>query len=96
MKSNKIILRRPVITEKATWAKESSNKYVFEVNKNCNKIEIKNAIEDQFSVKVLDVHTYSTHGKVRTRGRFKGRRPDWKRAIVRLKEGDTLEFFEGA
>lgn len=95
MKSNKPILRRPIITEKATWMKENSNKYVFEVDKNCNKIEIQKAIEDQFNVDVIDVHTYSTHGKIRTRGKFAGRKPDWKRAIVQLKEGDTIEFFEG-
>ena len=94
MKSNKPILRRPIITEKATWMKEDSNKYVFEVDKNCNKIEIRKAVEEQFKVTVKDVRTYNTHGKVRTRGKFKGRRPDWKRAIVQLKEGDTIEFFE--
>ena len=95
MKSNKPLLRRPIITEKATWMKENSNKYVFEVDKNCNKIEIRKAIEDQFNVDVIDVRTYNTHGKIRTRGRSIGRKPDWKRAIVQLKEGDTIEFFEG-
>ncbi len=95
MKSNKHILRKPIITEKATWMKENSNKYVFEVEKNCNKIEIRNAVEEQFNVKVIDIRTYNTYGKIRTRGKFKGRKPDWKRAIVQLKEGDTIEFFEG-
>ena len=95
MKNTQNIIRKPIITEKATWMKDSSNKYVFEVEKKCNKIEIKKAVEDLFKVTVVDVNTYSTHGKIRTRGRFKGRRPDWKRAIVQLKEGDTIEFFEG-
>jgi large subunit ribosomal protein L23 len=95
MKNNKYILRRPIITEKASWMQEKSNKYVFEVDKNCNKIEISKAVEEEFNVSVLKVHTFNTHGKVRSRGRFKGRRPDWKRAIVQLKEGDTIEFFEG-
>ena len=95
MKSDKSILRKPIITEKATWMKESDNKYVFEVDMHCNKIEIRKAVEKQFSVTVVDVHTYTTHGKVRTQGRFKGRRPDWKRAIVQLKEGDSIDFFEG-
>ena len=95
MKSNRSVLRRPVITEKATWLKDDSNKYVFEVEKNCNKIEIRKAVEDQFNVTVINVNTYTTHGKVRTRGRFKGRRPDWKRAVIQLKEGDSIEFFEG-
>ena len=91
----KDIIRRPVITEKANWMKDSSNKYVFEVNKGCNKIEIKSAIEELFSVTVENVNTYTTHGKIRSRGRFKGKRPDWKRAIVQLKKGDSIEFFEG-
>ena len=89
------IIRKPVITEKATHLKEKSNKYVFEVERSCNKIEIKKAIEEIFKVTVKDVHTYITHGKIRTRGRFKGRRPDWKRAVVLLKEGESIEFFEG-
>jgi len=95
MKSEKNIIRRPIITEKATWLKENENKYVFEVEKKCNKIEIKKAIEELFKVTVKSVRTYSTHGKVRSRGRFSGRRADWKRAIVQLEEGDTIEFFEG-
>lgn len=90
----KNIIRKPIITEKASSMKESENKYVFEVERSCNKIEIKKAVEDLFKVKVKSVRTYITHGKVRTRGRFSGRRPDWKRAIVELKEGDTIEFFE--
>jgi len=96
MKNLKNIIRRPVITEKASWMKENDNKYVFEVEKKCNKIEIKKAVEDLFKVKVVSVRTYTTHGKVRTRGRFSGRRPDWKRAIIQLEKGDTIEFFEGA
>jgi len=95
MKATKTVIRRPIITEKANWMKEGNNKYVFEVEKACNKIEIKKAVEDLFKVTVLNVHTYTTHGKVRTRGKFKGRRPDWKRAVVQLKEGDSIEFFEG-
>jgi large subunit ribosomal protein L23 len=95
MKKTKQIIRRPIITEKATLMKENENKYVFEVEKESNKIEIKKAIEELFGVSVTNVNTYTTHGKVRTRGRFRGRRPDWKRAVVQLKEGDTIEFFEG-
>ena len=91
----KDIIRRPVITEKATWLKDISNKYVFEVSKSCNKIEIKSAIENLFGVTVENVRTYMTHGKIRSRGRFKGKRPDWKRAVVQLKKGDSIEFFEG-
>ena len=89
------IIRKPIITEKATWLKDNKNKYVFEVEKHSNKIEIKKAVERLFKVTVMHVCTYTTHGKIRTRGRFKGRRPDWKRAVVQLKQGDTIEFFEG-
>lgn len=89
------IVRKPIVTEKSTWLKENGNRYVFEVERNCNKIEIKQVIEKLFNVTVEEVNTYTTHGKVRTRGRFQGRRPDWKRAIVKLKEGDSIEFFEG-
>ena len=96
MSVKKNIIRRPVITEKATWLKENENKYVFEIEKNCNKIEIKHAIEELFKVTVTNISTYTTHGKVRTRGKFRGKRPDWKRAIVQLQKGDTIEFFEGA
>ena len=95
MKSQKNIIRKPIITEKTTWLKDNHNKYMFEVEKNSNKIEIKMAVEDVFKVSVTNVCTYTTHGKIRTRGRFKGRRPDWKRAVVQLKECDKIEFFEG-
>lgn len=93
--NTKDIIRKPVITEKATFLKDNQNKYVFEVERKCNKIEIKQAVEEMFKVTVEDVHTYITHGKVRTRGRFRGRKPDRKRAVVRLKSGDSIEFFEG-
>lgn len=92
---NRDIIRRPIITEKATFLRENQNKYVFEVERNCNKIEIKKAVEDMFKVTVEEVHTYITHGKIKARGRFRGRRPDWKRAVVQLKQGDSIEFFEG-
>jgi len=95
MKNMKNIIRKPIITEKATWLKDDSNKYVFEVEKNCNRIEIKKAVEELFGVTVESVKTYSTHGKIRSRGRFSGKRPDRKRAIVQLKQGDSIEFFEG-
>ena len=95
MAITKTIIRRPVITEKATWLKEKANKYAFEVVRDCNKIEIKRAIEELFGVTVESVRTYTKHGKIRSRGRFHGKRPDWKRAVVQLKEGDTIEFFEG-
>ena len=95
MKNTQNLIKKPIITEKAKWLKENENKYVFEVDKFCNKIEIKKAIEKLFKVSVINVGTYSKHGKFRTYGKFKGRRPDCKRAVVQLKKGDSIELFEG-
>ena len=94
--STRTVIRRPIITEKASRLKEKHNIYVFEVDRNSNKIEIKQSIQELFKVTVEDVRTSIAHGKIKSRGRFKGRRADWKRAVVQLKKGDTIEFFEGA
>jgi large subunit ribosomal protein L23 len=90
------IVRRPLITEKSTGQKETGRKYAFEVDRRANKIEIQKAVEQLFKVKVLQVRTLNVLGKVKRLGRKYGRRPDWKKAIVTLKEGDRIEFFEGA
>ena len=97
MKSTKKIIRRPIITEKASWMKEQSNKYVFEVDKKCNKIEIKKAVESAFEgVKVESVNTMRILGKIKRQGKTQGRRPERKKAIVTLKKGSKgIEFFEG-
>ena len=90
-----IIVRRPVITEKSSLFTEKENKVVFQVDMSANKREIKKAISSIFNVEVLDVRTVMIKGKKR-RVRFKeGKRPDWKKAIITLKEGDKIEFFEG-
>jgi large subunit ribosomal protein L23 len=90
-----IIVKRPVITEKTTLFTEKENKVVFQVDANANKKEIKKAISSIFNVEVLDVRIVMIRGKKR-RLRFKeGKRPDWKKAIITLKEGDKIEFFEG-
>lgn len=90
------LLRNPYLTEK-TWAqKEASNQVTFIVEKSANKVEIKRAVEDVFKVSVLEVNTINMRGKLKRMGRFTGRRPDWKKAIVTLKEGDRIEYFEGA
>ncbi|HUU50290.1 MAG TPA: 50S ribosomal protein L23 [Nitrospinota bacterium] len=90
-----VIVKRPVITEKTTLFTEKENKVVFQVDANANKKEIKKAISNIFNVDVLDVHIVMIRGKKR-RLRFKeGKRPDWKKAIITLKEGDKIEFFEG-
>ncbi len=89
------IIRRPVITEKTTLQKEEMNKVVFEVAPGANKIEIRKAIEKIFNVKVLDVHTMRVKGKKKRLGRFEGKEKNWKKAIVTLRPGDHIEFFEG-
>ncbi len=89
------IIRRPVITEKATNMKEDQNKVVFVVDREADKISIKKAIENIFDVHVTKVRTINMRGKKKRLGRFEGRRSSWKKAIVTLKKGDTIEFFEG-
>jgi len=90
------IIRRPLITEKSSLQRESLNTLAFEVDSRANKIEIKRAVEAQFKVKVAEVRVANGHGKVRKQGRFAGRRPDWKKAYVRLAAGEkTIDFFEG-
>lgn len=96
MKSPHEIIRRPLLTEKGTRLKEEQNKYLFEVARAANKIEIKKAVEALFRVHVLSVNTVSLKGKEKRVGRFRGRTSDWKKAIVTLKAGDTIEFVEGA
>lgn len=94
MRSAHQIIRRPVVTEKGTALKEE-NKYIFEVDRRANKVEIKQAVESLFNVKVAAIHTVSMRGKVKRLGRFAGRTSDWKKAIVTLREGHSIEFFEG-
>ncbi|MFQ5524949.1 MAG: 50S ribosomal protein L23 [Thermoanaerobaculia bacterium] len=90
------IIRRPLITEKSTLLKDEKGIVAFEVDRRANKIEIKKAVETQFKVKVAEVRVASMHGKVRRQGRYVGRRPDWKKAYVRLAPGEKpIEFFEG-
>lgn len=89
------IIRRPLITEKGTELKNQANHYLFEVARDANKIEIKHAIESLFRVKVLRVRTISVQGKEKRVGRYVGRTPNWKKAVATLKEGESIEFFEG-
>ena len=88
------IIVRPLLTEKSTAMKEETNTVAFKVDRRANKIEIKRAIQKLFNVHVKDVRTMIVHGKVKRMGRFEGRRPDWKKAVVTLKEGEVIEFFE--
>ena len=88
------IIISPIITEKSSNQMERTNTYSFKVSINANKIEIKHAIEKIFSVKVLDVNTIRMLGKPKRLGRYSGKRPDWKKAIVTLREGDKIADFE--
>lgn len=96
MKDARRIIRRPLITEKASTLREAYNQYTFEVDRSANKIEIKKAVEELFEVGVVNVRTLRIHGKVKRLGRFQGKRPDRKKAIVTLREGDLIELYEGA
>jgi large subunit ribosomal protein L23 len=89
------ILKRPLVTEKSTAQKEEHNKLYFEVERTANKIEIKQAVEQIFKVNVLDVTTANMSGKKKRVGRHFTKRPDWKKAMVTIKPGQRVEFFEG-
>jgi len=89
------VIRRPLVTEKTTLAKETIRTLVFEVHRDATKPEIKKAVEKLFSVKVEQVRTANMPGKLRRQGRYQGHRPDWKKAYVLLKEGEKMiEFHE--
>jgi len=91
------ILVRPLVTEKITDMSEAGNKYGFVVAVDANKIEIAKAIKDRFEVDVVKVNTINNHGKLKTqftkRGRFSGRTAKYKKAIVVIKEGQTIDLF---
>jgi len=90
------LLKHPHLTEKSVRQKEEQNKVTFLVAPGANKVAIKQAVEALFKVTVLDVHTVSGKGKLKRMGRHSGRRSDWKKAILTLKAGDKIEYFEGA
>lgn len=108
MRAPQTIIKRPLMTEKSQRLRETggaasaaaegdtyAQKLVFEVARDANKIEIRSAIQALFKVTVADVHTIVVRGKSKRLGRFEGRRPTWKKAVVTLKAGDNIEFFEG-
>jgi large subunit ribosomal protein L23 len=107
MRSPQTIIKRPLLTEKGTRLRESGGntvvpeaeelkqKLMFEVARDANKIEIRNAVKKLFNVEVQDVRTILVRGKMKRIGRFAGMRPHWKKAIVTLKAGQTIELFEG-
>ena len=95
MNSNQII-RRPLVTEKSTMLREEGNVIAFEVDPNANKIQVKNAVEELFKVKVAEVRLFNVRGKMKRMGRYEGKRRDWRKAYVRLKAGEKApDFIEG-
>jgi large subunit ribosomal protein L23 len=91
------VIRRPLITEKTSIMREDGRTIVFHVAPDANKIEIKRAVEQLLGAKVAGIRTSIVHGKVKRQGRFAGRRSDWKKAYVTLREGEKIpEFLEGA
>ncbi len=95
MRDPREVVIRPVVTERTTELGEEQNAYTFVVTKDANKIEIRHAIERLFSVKVASVNTLNYRGKWRRVGRSLGRRPGYKKAIVKLAEGERIDVYEG-
>ncbi len=95
MRDPRLIIKRALLSEKGGILKEKENKYFFMVDKDANKIEIRNAVETLFKVKVKEVRTMINHGKVKkVRFGLEGPRPDWKKAIVKLAKDNSIEIFE--
>jgi large subunit ribosomal protein L23 len=98
MSDIRLIIQKPLVTEKGTQLKEASNRYVFRVDAQANKRQIKKAVEDTFKVKVKDVRTAVYRGKPRTvmnrAGRFAGKTGEWKKAFVTLAQGDKIDVFD--
>ena len=95
MNANQII-RRPLVTEKSTMLREETNVIAFEVDPKANKIQVKSAVEELFKVKVEEVRLFNVRGKMKRMGRWVGKRRDWRKAYVRLKEGEKApDFIEG-
>ena len=91
------VIRRPLITEKTSILREGGRTIVFQVANGANKVQIKRAVEQLLGSKVDSVRTSIAHGKIKRQGRFAGRRSDWKKAYVKLREGAKIpEFLEGA
>jgi len=87
------VIRRPLVTEKGVAKKDTERTLCFEVAPEANKVQVKQAVEKLFKVKVAEVRTSNVEGKMRRRGRFSGYRPDWKKAYVKLKEGEKVPDF---
>ena len=94
MKDPRSIVLKPLVTEKGSKMREAGNRYLFRVATNANRLEIKHAVEAIFHVKVKSVRTMIAHGKIKRLGMFSGKRSDWKKAIVTLQAGQTIDLFE--
>jgi large subunit ribosomal protein L23 len=95
MRDSRQIVKLALLTEKGTRLKTDHNEYAFMVARDSNKVEIKQAVESLFKVKVKKVRTMIQHGKIKTFGRYRGPRPDWKKALVKLAKESKIELFEG-
>ena len=95
MKNHYDVLLEPIITEKSNIQKEEAQQVTFRVPLWATKIEVRKAVEKIFNKKVVEVKTVTMRGKTKRVGRFSGKLPDWKKAIVRLKPGERIDFFEG-
>ena len=89
------VLKRPLVTEKTNALREANNQYTFEVYPRANKVEIRNAVETLFNVRVVEVKTQIIRGKVKRTRRGTGKKPNWKKAVVTLHYDDAIELFEG-
>ncbi|NTW76196.1 MAG: 50S ribosomal protein L23 [Syntrophaceae bacterium] len=89
------IVKKLLVTEKSTVARDESNKYIFEVDRKSNKLEIGRAVEKLFKVKVVDVHVINVLGKKKRMGKVMGRISSWKKAIVTLTAGSRIDVIEG-
>ncbi|MET0388272.1 MAG: 50S ribosomal protein L23 [Polyangiales bacterium] len=95
MRAEEIIKRPLILTEKGNELRESQNQYLFEVARTANKTQIRGAVETLWKVSVLKVHTINVRGRLRRMGRGHAKTQNWKKAIVSLKSGDSIDFFEG-
>jgi len=96
MRAEDIIKRPLILTEKGNALRETENQYLFEVARNANKTQIRGAVEALWKVSVLKVHTMNVRGRMRRMGRGHAKTQNWKKAIVSLKDGDSIDFFEGS
>lgn len=90
------VLKKPLLTEKITALREMKNSVAFAVDRRATKVDVRRAVEKVFQVKVTTVNILNVKGKRKRQGRFVGKRPDWRKAIITLKEGEKIEVYESA